>query len=119
MAIKTYLKVGADIVDADAVQNTNDRTFRDAWALEGDVIAVDMVKARDIWREKIRAARVPVFNQLDADFMKALESGNVTSQQTIALQKQALRDATDDPTIDSALSPDDLKLVQPAGLVIA
>lgn len=66
-----------------------------------------------------RAARVAVFEQLDAAFMQALESGNVTLQQTIAVQKQALRDATDDPAIEAALSPDDLKLVQPAGLVIA
>lgn len=114
----TYIQIDDTMVQASLVTPPSERLFREAWNLNGGIIDVDMVKARDIWRDKIRVARVAVFEELDAAFMQALESGNVTSQQTIAVQKQALRDATDDPAIEAALFPDDLKLVQPAGLVI-
>jgi hypothetical protein len=46
--------------------------------------------------------------------MKALEQGHVTT--TIAAEKQALRDATDDPAITAAATPDELKAVVPVAL---
>jgi len=48
--------------------------------------------------------------------MKALETGADTS--AIVAQKQALRDAPADPAIDAATTPEQLKLVQPAGLTV-
>jgi hypothetical protein len=75
-----------------------------------------MSAAKDIWRNKIRSAREPEFAKLDADFMKALETGASTS--TIVSQKQALRDAPADPAIQAATTPEELKNVQPAGLAV-
>lgn len=117
----TYIKIGANKYDAADYQVPADRTFRDAWSQppEGsDVIGVDMGKARDIWRDKIRVARSSEFEKLDADYMRALEQGDTDAQAAIAVAKQALRDATDDPAIDAAQTPEQLKLVQPAGLMV-
>ena len=112
------VKIGALAVDATNYELPTERTFRDAWSFGGNpeagVIVVDMAAAREIWRDKIRQAREPRFAELDAAFIRALESGADTSD--IVLQKQLLRDAPSDPAIDAAQTPDELKLVQPAGL---
>lgn len=117
---KTMIKIGALTVDAADYETPTERTFREAWSFgdnpEAGIISVDMDKARDIWRDKIRQARAGQLEALDAHFMKALETGADTS--AIVAQKQALRDAPADPAIDAAQTPDELKLVQPAGLTV-
>lgn len=115
---QTLIKIGARIYDSADYAIPSDRLFRNAWTADESqgVISVDMAKARDIWRDKIRLARIPEFARLDAEFMRALETGADTS--SIVAQKQALRDATADPAIEAAQTPEQLKLVQPAGLRI-
>ena len=116
---QTFIKIGALKLDASEYEVSSERTFRNAWTIDNPtsgVITVDMTKAREIWRDKIREARIPEFARLDAEFMKALETGADTS--AIAAQKQALRDAPADPAIDAATTPDELKLVKPAGLKV-
>lgn len=78
------------------------------------MITVDMTKAREIKKDMIREEREPLFVKLDADFMKALESSDTAEQTNIATKKQALRDATDDPAIAAATTPDELIAVRPA-----
>jgi len=80
------------------------------------MITVNMDKARDIKKDMIRAERNPRLAALDVDFMRAVEQGDTALQATIAAKKQALRDATDDPAIASATTPDELKAVRPASL---
>lgn len=113
---KTFIKIGAQKLDAADYEAPIDRTFREAWQLSGHVIGVNMDQARDIWRDKIRQARVGVFESLDAQFMQAMETGADTSD--IVAQKNALRDAPADPAIDAATTPEELKQVQPAGLTV-
>ncbi|NVK19337.1 MAG: hypothetical protein HWE30_11625 [Methylocystaceae bacterium] len=116
--IKTYIETSNGQIDAASVVKPDNRLFREAWLLDGPVIDVDMVRAREIWRDKIRTARMPVLENLDADFMKALEAGNMDLQQEIAEQKQVLRDATKDAAIEAAQTPEELEQAQPAGLNI-
>jgi len=79
------------------------------------MINVNMTKAKDIWRDKIRAERTDKLNKLDVEFQKALESSADTTD--IVAKKQALRDAPSDSRIDAATTPDALKLVDPVGEV--
>lgn len=115
---QTFIKIGANTYSPADYQIPSDRVFRSAWTANAEqgVIEVDMVRARDIWRDKIRAARIPEFARLDAEFMKALETSADTS--AIIAAKQALRDAPADPAIEAASTPTALKFVQPAGLLI-
>lgn len=107
-----YVNLGGTDYDIEDYTLPADRTFRDAWDIPtGAVIGVNMDKAKDLWRDKIREARHDEFTKLDADFMKALETNSDTS--TIVAQKQALRDATQHSGIDAAITPEELKLVQP------
>jgi hypothetical protein len=57
------------------------------------MIKINLDKAKEIHKEKIRQVRKPLLQQLDVDFIRTLELGGDT--QEIAAKKQALRDATD------------------------
>ena len=68
---------------------------------------VDMAKAREIHKDKIRLARKPLLEALDVEFQKALETGASTTD--IVAKKNALRDAPADSGITSASDADALK----------
>jgi hypothetical protein len=56
------------------------------------MIKINLEKAKEIQKEKIREVRNPLLQKLDVDFVKALEVGGDTA--SIVEQKQALRDVT-------------------------
>ena len=64
------------------------------------IIKTDMTKAKELHKEKIRAAREPKLAELDIEFQKALETGASTTD--IVAKKQALRDAPADSGIAAA-----------------
>ena len=68
---------------------------------------IDMAKAREIHKTKIREARASKFAELDVEFQKALETGASTTD--IVAKKQALRDAPADSGIAAASDTDALK----------
>jgi len=68
---------------------------------------IDLAKAKDIHKARIREAREPKLLELDVEFNKALENG--TSTTDIISKKQALRDAPADSGITSATTIDALK----------
>jgi hypothetical protein len=80
------------------------------------MIIVNMDVAREVWRTKIRAARAPKLEALDIAYQRADELGDVAAKQAVAAQKQALRDATKDPRIAAATTPEQLTAVWPEGL---
>ena len=79
------------------------------------MISVNMDKARQIKRDQIREARKPMLEALDVAYMRAVEAGDTTQQAQIAAEKQTLRDATDDPAIAAASTPEELAAVDPLG----
>lgn len=107
------IKIGATSYDAADYQIPAERTFREGWEANSDtgVISVNMAKAKDIWRDKIRLAREEPLKALDTAYMRALEAGSSTTQ--IIADKQALRDAPALASIDAATTPDELKAIQP------
>lgn len=94
-----------------------DRTFRDAWVDRG-TIAVDMPKARDIHRARMRQARGALLGDLDIAYQRADETGDQKEKSSIAAKKQALRDVTALQAIEAAKTPDDLKAVWPDVLAV-
>ena len=59
------------------------------------MIEINLEKALEIHKTKIREKRELVFKDLDIQFMKALEQGNTILSAEIGAKKQALRDITD------------------------
>lgn len=100
-----------------------DRTFRGAWRDAGSTIRVDMPAAREIHRQRMRYAREPILLALDVAYQRAgeaapgmLDADHELAQADVVSRKQQLRDVTDDPAIDAAQTPDELKAVWPACL---
>ena len=111
---QTFIKIGATSYNAADWTAPAERTFRDAWEATGadtGVIGVNMEKAKEVWREKIRQARIEPLAALDTAYMKALETGADTTQ--IVADKQALRDAPALASIDAATTPAELTAIQP------
>lgn len=70
-------------------------------------IGLNMSKAKDIHRDKIREARQPLLAAKDLEFTRAQETSADTS--AIVAAKQALRDAPAAAAIDAATTADELK----------
>jgi hypothetical protein len=71
-------------------------------------IKINMEKARDIWRDKIRLARASKWEELDAQWFQAMESpdGNATA---IVNKKQVLRDYPNQESIAEAATIEELR----------
>ena len=81
-------------IDASTVSSKpSDRHFRNAWAISGKVIAEDMTKAKEIFKDKIREVRGPLLEAEYVVYMKALEADDSTAKTNSVNKKKALRDA--------------------------
>jgi hypothetical protein len=98
----------ADIVEADTIPN--DRTFRNSWVTEqGKSVEIDLAKAKDVAKDKVRQARTPKFAELDISYQRADEAGDADAKAAVVVKKQTARDATADTKITDADSVDNLK----------
>ena len=68
-------------------------------------IIVDINKAKDITKDRLREERKPLLEAQDVAFQRALESGADTS--AIVAEKQRLRDITNQ--VDSMTTVEELK----------
>ncbi len=68
-------------------------------------IQVNIDKAKDITKDKLREERKPLLESLDVQFQRALETGADTSD--IVAKKQALRDLP--ATVDNMTTVEELK----------
>ena len=97
-------------IDASSVSSKpSDRHFRNAWAISGKVIAEDMTKAKEIFKDKIREVRKPLLEAEDVVYMKALEADDATAKAASVAKKKKLRDAPAASAITSADTIDKLK----------
>ena len=71
------------------------------------MITIDISKAKEVWKNKIREARKLALEKLDIDFVKAQEQGNDTTQ--IVADKNTLRDLPSQ--VDTATTVDEIKAV--------
>ena len=69
------------------------------------MITINLDKAKDITKERLRQERKPLLEAQDILFMKAQEAGSDTT--AIVAEKQRLRDITN--TVDSCTTTDELK----------
>ena len=103
MATKTFVtdKDGAT-ADASSITMPSDRHFRNAWKLNGSVMAEDMTAAKVIFKDKIREVRKPLLEAEDVAYMKALEADDASAKTASVNKKKALRDAPSATAIDNA-----------------
>jgi hypothetical protein len=69
------------------------------------MITINLDKAKIITKDRLRAERIPLLQEQDVAFQRALESGADTT--AIVAEKQRLRDITS--LVDTATTLDELK----------
>jgi hypothetical protein len=69
------------------------------------MIVINIDKAKDITKDRLRADRTPLLQAQDVAFQRALESGADTTE--IVAEKQRLRDITQ--VVDTATNLEELK----------
>jgi hypothetical protein len=105
---RAWDKLPADAINpqfVEAAEIPTDRTFRNAWKAEAGNVAVDMGKAKDLTKDRLRNERKPLLEAQDVAFQRALETGADTLN--IVKEKQRLRDIT--KQVDALDSLDELK----------
>jgi len=70
-------------------------------------ITIDITKAKEVWKDKIRFKRAKALKKLDLDFMKAQEAGTDTT--SIVADKNTLRDLPEQ--VNTATTVDEIKAV--------
>lgn len=88
-----------------------DREYRNAQVANGESVEHDMVKARELHRDKLRNERVERMLQLDNEWMAATRAKDQAAVDAVDAKKQVLLDITDDPRIDAAATIEDLKQI--------
>ena len=81
----------ARIVDSADLPN-DDNDFFDAWEMDANSVTVNLDKAKELTKNRLRAERAPLLAAQDVAFQRALETGADIAD--IDAEKQRLRDIT-------------------------
>lgn len=100
---------GALIVEASSLPN-DDSDFYNAWELANGVVTVNLAKAKEITKARLRAQREPLLAAQDVLFQRAQESGADTT--AIVAEKNRLRDVTN--LVDGCASTAELRALSAA-----
>jgi hypothetical protein len=95
---------GSIIIDESELPNEHNDFF-DAWELIDTEVKVNMAKAKEITKARLRMERLPLLQAQDVAFQRALETGSDTT--AIVAEKQRLRNIT--TLADQATTLDELK----------
>ena len=82
---------GARIVNYTDLPN-QDNDFYDAWEMDSTSVTVNLTKAKELTKTRLRTERTPLLAAQDVLFQRALETGADTT--AIVAEKQRLRDIT-------------------------
>ena len=82
---------GGRIVDQASLPN-QDNDFFDAWEMDAKTVTVNLDKAKELTKRRLRAEREPLLAAQDVAFQRALEEGKPTD--AIVAEKNRLRDVT-------------------------
>ena len=90
-----------------------DDYFRDAFCHKDDALLIDMPKAREVHKNKLRQLREPKMRELDFVYNEALSKRDEKAQLAAIEKKDALRNVTAAPEIENAQTPEELKSFLP------
>ena len=82
--------------------------FYDAWEMDATSVTVNLDKAKELTKARLRAERAPLLAAQDVAFQRAQETGADTS--AIVAEKQRLRDVT--TLADSATTLEELRALK-------
>ena len=91
-AVKAKDTPSTSIIVQDSELPQADNDFFNAWELANGVVTVNLAKAKEITKARLRAQREPLLAAQDVLFQRAQESGGDTT--AIVAEKNRLRDIT-------------------------
>ena len=91
-SVKTKDTPSHSIIVQDSELPNADNDFFDAWELNNGAVSVNLSKAKEITKKRLRAEREPLLAAQDVLFQRAQETGASTTE--IVAEKQRLRDIT-------------------------
>jgi hypothetical protein len=71
------------------------------------MITINLDKAKEITKDRLRAERAPLLQKLDVEYQRADEAADTTKKAEVAAEKQRLRDITQ--LADQATTLDELR----------
>jgi len=80
-------------------------------------IGVNIAKAKEIQKERFRQVRKPLLEALDIEYQRADEANDSSKKAEVATKKQALRDVTNNSTLNAASSATDIRAVWDASVL--
>jgi hypothetical protein len=98
---------GARIVNMSDLPNQY-QDFYDAWEMDATSVTVNLAKAKEITKKRLRAEREPLLAAQDVAFQRALEEGAATT--AIVAEKARLRAITD--LADAATTLEELRALK-------
>lgn len=99
---------GSVIVENDALPNEHNEFFN-AWELSGSTVSVNLNKAKELTKTRLRMEREPLLAAQDVAYQRAIETNSDTA--AIVTEKQRLRDIT--KLADAATTLNELKALKP------
>lgn len=90
--------------------------YRDCWKLsdyENEIITIDIEKAKNVWKDKIREKRKEIFQKLDVEYFIAHEKNDQNEISRIVNHKQLLRDVTKLPEFDNVSTIEEIEKIWP------
>jgi len=109
-AVKAKDTPSTSIIVQDSELPQADNDFFDAWELANGVVTVNLDKAKEITKARLRAERAPLLAAQDVLYMRAVETGADTA--AIVAEKQRLRDVT--ALADACTTTEELRAVKVA-----
>ena len=104
-AVKAKDTPSTSIIVQDSELPQADNDFFNAWELANGVVTVNLDKAKELTKARLRAEREPLLAAQDVLFQRALEAQADTT--AIVAEKQRLRDVTN--AVDTATTTEELR----------
>jgi|688.fasta_scaffold231248_1 hypothetical protein len=95
----------AIVIDENLLPQGDNSYFFDAWELNGDEISVNLNKAKEITKDRLRVERKPQLEALDVQMLRNFSNQEMLVE--IEAKKQILRDAT--KQVDTMTTIEELK----------
>ena len=107
-AVKAKDTPSTSIIVQDSELPQADNDFFNAWELANGVVAVNIDKAKEITKARLRVERAPLLAAQDVLYMRATEAGGDVA--AIVAEKQRLRDVTG--LVDGCASTAELRALE-------
>lgn len=110
--VDVFLRIGNSVIKVDdTLKLPPNRIFRDAWVVNGNVISVDMEKAKQIQKDRLAPLRRQKMIDLEIEMLQAEDEGRAADADAARAKRVKLSKLEKAPLIENAPTLDALRSV--------